>query len=193
LKESCLLRCPTCLSGMLVDSGPVGQVSHTCLPAQLAALLPDSNGHRLPCLMICLHDCTQACITKVICSQTNLVWGMHDCRALIQCLRRMGPAHCYATSMSPPALEQTIAAMHVLRGRDGSDRGVKKIQQLHDNANYFRHKLAAMGCSVLGDNDSPVMVSVMYLSLHAAKCCFVPCSIALTSLSSTSLCSCSVR
>lgn len=87
------------------------------------------------------------------------------CRSLIQCLRRMGPAHCYATSMSPPALEQTIAAMHVLRGRDNSDRGVKKIQQLHDNANYFREKLAAMGCSVLGSKDSPVMVRIMDLLL----------------------------
>ena len=82
------------------------------------------------------------------------------CRALIQCLRRMGPAHCYATSMSPPALEQTLAAMHVLRGRDGTDRGVRKIQKLHDNANYFRRRLSDMGCSVLGSDDSPVMVSL---------------------------------
>lgn len=92
--------------------------------------------------------------------------NMDFCRALIQCLRRMSPAHCYATSMSPPAVEQVIAAMHVLRGRDGSDRGIRKIQKLHDNANYFRHRLADMGCSVLGNDDSPVMVSVACLHLH---------------------------
>ena len=80
------------------------------------------------------------------------------CRALIQCLRRMGPAHCYATSMSAPAVEQVIASMDLLQGKDGTDRGLRKIQQLHDNANYFRQKLIAMGCSVLGSNDSPVMV-----------------------------------
>lgn len=92
------------------------------------------------------------------------------CRALIQCLRRMGPAHCYATSMSPPALEQTLAAMHVLRGRDGTDRGVKKIQKLHDNANYFRRRLSAMGCSVLGSDDSPVMVSLECLTFAVWLC-----------------------
>ena len=89
------------------------------------------------------------------------------CRDLIQCLRRLGPAHCYATSMSAPAVEQVISSMDLLRGKDGSDRGVKKIQQLHDNANYFRRKLSAMGCSVLGSDDSPVMVRLSLLVLHA--------------------------
>ncbi|KAL0024670.1 hypothetical protein WJX77_007715 [Trebouxia sp. C0004] len=83
-------------------------------------------------------------------------------RALIQCLRRMSPAHCYATSMSPPAVEQVIAAMHVLRGKDGSDRGIRKIQKLHDNANYFRHRLSDMGCSVLGNDNSPVMPVMLF-------------------------------
>ena len=91
---------------------------------------------------------------------------MGCCRALIQCLRRMSPAHCYATSMSPPAVEQVITAMHVLRGKDGSDRGIRKLQKLHDNANYFRHRLSDMGCSVLGNDDSPVMVSLTCLHLH---------------------------
>lgn len=71
----------------------------------------------------------------------------------------MGPAHCYASSMSVPAVEQVISAMHVLRNKDGSGRGPAKIRQLHDNANYFRQKLQAIGCSVLGSSDSPVMVS----------------------------------
>ena len=80
------------------------------------------------------------------------------CRALIQCMRRIGPGQCYATSMSPPAVEQVMSAMRVLRGQDGSDRGVRKIQQLRDNANYFRQRLTDMGCAVLGSEDSPVMV-----------------------------------
>ena len=87
-----------------------------------------------------------------------------ECRALIQCMRRIGPGHCYASSMSPPAVEQVMSAMRVLRGQDGSDRGVKKIQQLRDNANYFRQRLTDMGCSVLGSQDSPVMVSQKQLS-----------------------------
>ena len=97
------------------------------------------------------------------CCYTMPKTGACDCRALIQCLRRMGPAHCYATSMSPPAVEQVLSAMHVLRNKDGSGRGPAKIQQLHDNANYFRHKLQSLGCSVLGSSDSPVMVSTSSL------------------------------
>ncbi len=82
--------------------------------------------------------------------------------------------------MSPPAVEQVMSAMRVLRGQDGSDRGVKKIQQLRDNANYFRQRLTDMGCFVLGSQDSPVMVSQQQLSnpvfpskpaKHAHSCC----------------------
>ena len=69
--------------------------------------------------------------------------------------------------MSVPAVEQVISAMHVLRSKDGSGRGPGKIRQLHDNANYFRQKLQAMGCSVLGSSDSPVMVSISWLPLVA--------------------------
>ena len=65
--------------------------------------------------------------------------------------------------MSAPAVEQVISSMDLLRGKDGTDRGVKKIQQLHDNANYFRRKLKAMGCSVWGSDDSPVMVRLPLL------------------------------
>lgn len=77
----------------------------------------------------------------------------------------MGPAHCYATSMSVPAVEQVISAMHVLRDKDGSGRGPAKIRQLHDNANYFRQKLQSIGCFVLGSSDSPVMVSRSCITL----------------------------
>lgn len=92
-----------------------------------------------------------------------------SCRALMQCLRRMGPAHCYATSMSVPAVEQVVSAMHVLRDKDGSGRGPRKIRQLHDNANYFRQKLQSMGCLVLGSSDSPVMVSYMSTALYTRQ------------------------
>ena len=62
--------------------------------------------------------------------------------------------------MSVPAVEQVICAMQVLQGKDGSDRGVRKIQQLHDNANFMRKKLRGLGCAILGDDNSPVMVSI---------------------------------
>ena len=62
--------------------------------------------------------------------------------------------------MSVPAVEQVICAMQVLQGQAGGDRGVQKIKQLHDNANFMREKLRGMGCSILGDDNSPVMVSL---------------------------------
>lgn len=61
--------------------------------------------------------------------------------------------------MSVPSAVQIISAMEVIIGRDGTDRGARKLQQLRDNANYMRTKLTEMGCSVLGNYDSPVLVS----------------------------------
>lgn len=45
-----------------------------------------------------------------------------------------------------------------LQGRDKTDRGVNKIQALHNNANFVRRRLHDMGCAILGDDDSPVVV-----------------------------------
>lgn len=61
--------------------------------------------------------------------------------------------------MAPPAAQQIISALQVIRGDDGTDRGARKIAALHENSNYFRQRLQEMGCNVLGDWDSPVMVS----------------------------------
>jgi serine palmitoyltransferase len=83
-------------------------------------------------------------------------------RGLIQYLRCHCPAHLYATAMSPPAVEQVISALHVIQGLDGSDRGKRKIRQLHDNSNYFRRGLLEQGFDVLGDWDSPVMPVMLF-------------------------------
>jgi len=60
--------------------------------------------------------------------------------------------------MSSPAAVQIISALELIMGRDGSDRGARKIAQLRDNANYMRTRLTEMGCLVLGDYDSPILV-----------------------------------
>jgi serine palmitoyltransferase len=64
--------------------------------------------------------------------------------------------------MSTPAVQQTLAALHVLQGKDGTTRGADKVAQLHSNSNFFRDSLRAMGCEVLGDTDSPVMPVMLY-------------------------------
>jgi hypothetical protein len=60
--------------------------------------------------------------------------------------------------MSPPAAQQVLSALRLMRGQDGSSRGSDKIAALHDNANYLRRKLLDLGCNVLGEWNSPVMV-----------------------------------
>jgi hypothetical protein len=99
----------------------------------------------------------------------------------------------YPTSMSPPSVEQALSALRVIRvrarmrasvrcvlaltpcvrpqGADGTGRGAAKLQALRDNSNFVRDELRAMGCEVLGDQDSPVCVAALsllsLLMLHA--------------------------
>jgi len=77
---------------------------------------------------------------------------------VVQTLRAIGAAQLYAGSMSPPAVEQVIAALQLIQDADGSGRGPRKLTQLRENSNYFREKLQEIGLNVLGDRDSPVMV-----------------------------------
>ncbi|KAG8078973.1 hypothetical protein GUJ93_ZPchr0007g4597 [Zizania palustris] len=77
-------------------------------------------------------------------------------------LKHTCPAHIYATSMSPPAVQQVISAIKVILGEDGSNRGAKKLAQIRENSNFFRSELQKMGFEVLGDNDSPVMPIMLY-------------------------------
>uniref|UniRef100_A0A7S0S4U8 serine C-palmitoyltransferase n=1 Tax=Chlamydomonas leiostraca TaxID=1034604 RepID=A0A7S0S4U8_9CHLO len=87
-------------------------------------------------------------------------------RDVIDYIKRHSPAHLYAGAMSPPAVQQVIAALQLLQGKDGTSRGADKVRLLHDNANYFRRKLLDMHLHVLGDWDSPVMPIMIY---HPAK------------------------
>ncbi|KQJ88450.1 long chain base biosynthesis protein 2a [Brachypodium distachyon] len=81
---------------------------------------------------------------------------------LIQHLKHSCPAHLYATSMSPPAVQQVISSIKVILGEDGSNRGAQKLARIRENSNFFRSELKKMGFEVLGDNDSPVMPIMLY-------------------------------
>ncbi|XP_020245393.1 long chain base biosynthesis protein 2d-like [Asparagus officinalis] len=80
----------------------------------------------------------------------------------VQYLKHTCPAHIYATSMPPPAVEQAICALKVILGEDGSNRGAVKLAKIRENSNFFRSELKKMGFEVLGDNDSPVMPLMLY-------------------------------
>ncbi|KAK8965699.1 Long chain base biosynthesis protein 2d [Platanthera guangdongensis] len=83
-------------------------------------------------------------------------------KEIIRHLKNTCPAHFYATSMSPPSVQQVISAIKVVIGEDGSDRGARKLAQIRENSNFFRSELHRMGFEVLGDDDSPVMPIMLY-------------------------------
>ncbi|XP_038986470.1 long chain base biosynthesis protein 2a-like [Phoenix dactylifera] len=83
-------------------------------------------------------------------------------KEIIQYLKYTCPAHLYATSMSPPAVQQVISAIKIILGEDGSNRGAQKLARIRENSNFFRSELQKMGFEVLGDNDSPVMPIMLY-------------------------------
>ncbi|CAM0914124.1 unnamed protein product [Alopecurus aequalis] len=81
---------------------------------------------------------------------------------IIHHLKYTCPAHIYATSMSPPAVQQVISAIRVILGEDGSNRGAEKLARIRENSNFFRSELEKMGFQVLGDYDSPVIPIMLY-------------------------------
>mmetsp|Transcript_19262 Transcript_19262/g.34826 ORF Transcript_19262/g.34826 Transcript_19262/m.34826 type:complete len:509 (-) Transcript_19262:541-2067(-) len=83
-------------------------------------------------------------------------------KQLIDHLRRNLPGHLYASSMPAGCAQQVVSSLKVIMGEDGTDRGAKKIKQLHDNSNYFRRRLLEMGFTVIGSFDSPVMPLMLY-------------------------------
>lgn len=84
-------------------------------------------------------------------------------REVVSWLRAHGPGFLHATAMSPPNVEQILAALSLIQGGDGSSRGLGKIRSLQDNAAYFRQRLQAMGCSVLGTGSSPVVPLMLHM------------------------------
>jgi len=73
---------------------------------------------------------------------------------IISHLRQKGHGACYANTMPPPVVGQAMKALDII---DYDKFGNEKINQLADNARYFRFKLKKMGYYVYGHDDSPVV------------------------------------
>ncbi|KAB5562619.1 hypothetical protein PHYPO_G00020010 [Pangasianodon hypophthalmus] len=84
-------------------------------------------------------------------------------KELIDYLRSHSHSAVYATSMSPPVVEQIITSMKCIMGEDGTTIGRDRIQQLAENTNYFRRRLREMGFIIYGNNDSPVVPMMLYM------------------------------
>lgn len=83
-------------------------------------------------------------------------------KELIAAIRASSAGFLADNAMAPIVCQQILAAFRVIKGEDGTDIGLRKIARLHDNANYFREKLTALGGEVLGDPDSPVIPMMLY-------------------------------
>ncbi|KAM6973458.1 serine palmitoyltransferase 2 [Aplochiton taeniatus] len=84
-------------------------------------------------------------------------------KELIEYLRSHSHSAVYATSMSPPVVEQIITSMKCIMGEDGTTLGHDRVQQLAENTTYFRRKLQEMGFILYGNNDSPVVPMMLYM------------------------------
>ncbi|MEQ2202844.1 Serine palmitoyltransferase 2, partial [Xenoophorus captivus] len=73
---------------------------------------------------------------------------------LIDYLRSYSHSALYATSMSPPVVQQIITSMKIIMGEDGSTL---------ENTNYFRRRLREMGFIIYGNDDSPVVPLMLYM------------------------------
>ena len=67
-----------------------------------------------------------------------------------------------AVSMPPAVCVQILSSLRVIAGEDGTDIGKKKLDDLRDNALFFRQGLEALGLEVLGEHPSPVMPVMLY-------------------------------
>ncbi|XP_028994598.1 serine palmitoyltransferase 2-like [Betta splendens] len=84
-------------------------------------------------------------------------------RELIDYLRVHSHSAVYATSMSPPVVEQIITSMKCIMGEDGTAVGRERVRQLAENTVYFRKRLREMGFIIYGNNDSPVVPMMLYM------------------------------
>eukprot|EP00730_Choanoeca_flexa_P007293 TRINITY_DN12308_c2_g5_i12.p2 TRINITY_DN12308_c2_g5~~TRINITY_DN12308_c2_g5_i12.p2 ORF type:complete len:502 (+),score=122.79 TRINITY_DN12308_c2_g5_i12:2646-4151(+) len=84
-------------------------------------------------------------------------------KAVVDTLRHHSHSNCYATSMSPPIAQQVLASLKIIMGRDGSNDGLERIQQLAENARYFRRGIKDLGFIVYGNDASPIVPVLIYL------------------------------
>uniref|UniRef100_A0A0N4ZIL5 serine C-palmitoyltransferase n=1 Tax=Parastrongyloides trichosuri TaxID=131310 RepID=A0A0N4ZIL5_PARTI len=83
-------------------------------------------------------------------------------KKIIDHLRVSSSTSYYSSPMSPPIAQQVYTSMSIIMGKDGSNEGRKRIEQLARNSKYFRKHLKKMGMIVYGSDDSPVVPILFY-------------------------------
>lgn len=90
-------------------------------------------------------------------------------KKLITHLRNHSYSFYYAASMSAPVAQQIMTSMKIIMGKDGTNDGVRRIQQLARNTHYFRQKLKQKHFIVYGNDDSPVVPLMLFFPSKIAE------------------------
>lgn len=104
-------------------------------------------------------DLLMGTFTKAFGSVGGYISGSKE---MITFLRANSYGTLYATSMSPPCAQQALGALHMISGKDGTNQGQIRISNLRENSNYFRRRLIEEGFHIFGDQDSPVILMMVY-------------------------------
>ncbi|XP_048340974.1 serine palmitoyltransferase 2 [Sphaerodactylus townsendi] len=110
-------------------------------------------------------DVMMGTFTKSFGSAGGYIGGKKE---LIDYLRVHSHSAVYATSPSPPVVQQIITSMKCIMGEDGTTIGKQRIQQLSANTKYFRKQLKNMGFIIYGNEDSPVIPLMLYMPAKIA-------------------------
>jgi len=104
-------------------------------------------------------DILMGTYTKSFASAGGYITGTKE---LINRLRKHTYGSLYSASMTPACCQQILTSMGIIMGEDGTNEGMNKIKQLHDNSNYFRRELIRRGFKITGDDDSPIIPLMLY-------------------------------
>lgn len=90
-------------------------------------------------------------------------------KEIIDYIRSQSAGSLFHNSLSPVVAQQILTAFNVIMGKDGTNIGATKINQLAENSNYFRQEMKRIGLHVYGDYDSPIVPVLIYFPSKIAS------------------------
>jgi len=90
-------------------------------------------------------------------------------RRTVEHLRNYCGASLEGDALHSAACQQSLSALRVMQGADGTTIGTQRIAQLGENSRYFRQRLADLGMTVYGNDVSPVIPAMLYNPAKVAK------------------------
>jgi len=116
---------------------------------------------------VCEHCCVDPNDVDILMGTFTKSFGsvggyIASSKQLIAYLKDTSFGSIYSSTMPIPCAQQALSAFKVITGEDGTDIGKQKLARLKENANFFREGLRKIGFEVVGDEDSPVMIIMLY-------------------------------